>query len=59
MSPACFSPFWLPRFLALVVSLCLPLAAQADEYAEVNRLLRSGSAAQATLAIRRCASCAE
>jgi Flp pilus assembly protein TadD len=47
MPQACFSLLSSPRLLALVTSLLMPLSAHADEYAEVNRLLRSGSAADA------------
>lgn len=47
MPKARISSSTFARLLTLVASLLLPLAAHADEYAEVNRLLGSGSPAEA------------
>jgi Flp pilus assembly protein TadD len=37
----------MPGLLALAMAMCLPLLAQADEYGDVNQLLRSGKHAEA------------
>jgi Flp pilus assembly protein TadD len=41
------------RLLSLAAALCLPVAAFADDYAEVNQLLRSGKLAEALARVDR------
>lgn len=62
------SPSFIPRFLSVVLLAFAAAAAYADDYLDVNTLLRQGKAAEAltkadatspaSRATRRCASCA-